>query len=130
MMGTTSSLVQAATRPFNSSPFYVKQQGEASFKRLQSERLAKIQSLIDRIAGVEAQRTIENTLELYEEAFTLVDSVANESSLLSMIHPDAVMRNAASEMLKKSTHFITELNVNVPIYNALNALDLTKADQE
>jgi thimet oligopeptidase len=129
-VGTTCSSTKAAARPFNGSPFYLKQQDVPSFKQLQSERLAKIQNLVDQIAAVKGQRTIENTLELYDEAFILVDSVANESSLLSAVHPDAAMREAASEMLKKSTHFITELNVNVAIYNALNALDLTKADRE
>jgi thimet oligopeptidase len=79
---------------------------------------------------LEGKRTIENTLQLYEEAFILVDSVAYESSLLSSVHPAPAMREAASEMLRKSTNFITELNVNVRIYNALDSLDLNKADRE
>jgi thimet oligopeptidase len=125
-----SSICFAGSQHFNSTPFYSRQQDLASFKRLQTARLNEIQNLINHIITVKGKRTIQNTLELYEEAFILVDSVAYESSVLRNVHPDTAMREAATEILKESTKAITELNVNVSIYEALNSLDLSNADGE
>jgi thimet oligopeptidase len=98
------------------------------FEKIENERLAAAQSAIDRLVAVKEVRTVDNTLAPFDEAIRQVNSAAYFAMLMEQVHPEATFRDHATAMLTKASAAQTAINLNHDVYNALAALDLSKAD--
>jgi len=100
----------------------------AAFEKIENDRLAAGQSAIDAMLDVMGPRTIENTLVPFDEAVHQNNSAGYFAATMTHVHPDASFRDHATAMLTKATAAQTAIALNHEAYNALAALDLSKAD--
>jgi thimet oligopeptidase len=98
------------------------------FEKIENDRLDAGKLAIDEMLAVKGQRTIENTLVLYDEAVRQNNSAGYFASLMEQVHPDAGFRDKATAMLTKASAAQTAIALNHDVYNALAALDLSSAD--
>jgi thimet oligopeptidase len=99
----------------------------AAFEKIENDRLAAVQRSIDTLLAVKGKRTIENTLVPYDEAVRQNNSAAYFAGLMEQVHPDATFRDHATAMVTKASAVQTAISLNHDVYNALAALDLSKA---
>ena len=100
----------------------------AAFEKIVNDRLVAGQSYIDKMLAVKGSRTIENTLVPYDESVREVNTGGYLANMMFQVHPDAAFRDLATKMLQKATAFQTAVSLNHDVYNALAAVDLSKAD--
>jgi thimet oligopeptidase len=100
----------------------------AAFEKIETDRLATAQRSIDALLAVKDSRTIENTLAPLDEAFHQINSAAYFAGLMEQVHPDSTFRDHATAMLTKASAAQTAIALNHEVYNALAAVDLSKAD--
>jgi len=100
----------------------------AAFEKIENDRLAAGQRSIDTLVAAKGPRTIENTLALYDEAVRQNNSAGYFASLMEQVHPDATFRDHATAMLTKASAAQTAIALNHDVYEALAAIDLSKAD--
>jgi thimet oligopeptidase len=118
----------AQTAPINQPPLWSSKPDVTAFEKIENERLAAAQHSIDQIVAISGPRTIENTLAPFDEASRQLDTAINFSSLMQQVHPDAAFRDRATAMTTKVSSALTALTLNRDVYNALAALDVSKAD--
>ncbi|HEY1659655.1 MAG TPA: hypothetical protein VGG14_14975, partial [Candidatus Sulfotelmatobacter sp.] len=99
-----------------------------AFEKIENDRLAAGQKSIDALLAAKGTRTIENTLAPLDEAFHQINSAAYFASLMEQVHPEATFRDHATAMLTKASAAITAIALNHDVYNALSAIDVSKAD--
>ena len=114
----------AATQP----SVWSTQPDAAAFEALENERLAAAQKLIDQIALSKGPRTVDNTLEPYDEAVRWINTAGYFSGLMEAVHPEAAFRDRATAMTRKVSALQTGLQLNRGVYQALSALDVSRAD--
>ena len=90
--------------------------------------LDNAQTLLDKLVAVPAPRTVENTLTLMNELSIELSNASDVSSLMENVHPDATLRAAAEKGSQDVQSFATELSLNRKVYDALKAVDVSKAD--
>src|SRR5215472_16983039 len=78
--------------------------------------------------AVKGSWTIENTLVPYDESVREVNTGGYLANMMFQVHPDAAFRDLATKMLQKATALQTAVSLNHDLYDALAALDLSKAD--
>jgi thimet oligopeptidase len=100
----------------------------AAFEKIESDRLAAGQRAIDTLLAVKGVRTIENTLVPFDQAVQQNNSAGYFAGLMEQVHPDSAFRDHATAMLTKASAAQTAIALNHDVYNALAALDLSKAD--
>jgi thimet oligopeptidase len=100
----------------------------AAFEKIETDRLAAGQQAIDALLAVKGARSIENTLVPFDEAVRQNNSAGYFANLMEQVHPDAGFRDHATAMLTKASAAQTAIALNHDVYNALAALDLSKAD--
>jgi thimet oligopeptidase len=100
----------------------------ASFEKIETDRLAAGQRAIDTLLAAKGPRTIENTLVPFDEAVHQNNSAGYFAGLMEQVHPDAPFRDHATAMLTKASAAQTAIALNHDVYNALAAVDLSKAD--
>jgi thimet oligopeptidase len=100
----------------------------AAFEKIENDHLAAGREAIDALIAVKGPRTVENTLVPYDEAVRQNNSAGYFAGLMEQIHPDATFRDHATAMLTKASAAQTAIALNHDVYNALAALDLSKAD--
>src|SRR6201988_4050157 len=100
----------------------------AAFEKIENDHLAAGREAIDTLIAVKGQRTIENTLAPFDEAVQQNNSAGYFAMLMEQVHPDAAFRDHATAILTKASAAQTAIALNHDVYNALAALDLSKAD--
>jgi thimet oligopeptidase len=100
----------------------------AAFEKIENDRLAAGRKAIDDLLAVKGPRTIENTLVPFDEAARQNNSAGYFAGLMEQIHPDAAFRDHATAMLTRATAAQTVIALNHDVYNAIAAIDLSKAD--
>ncbi len=100
----------------------------AGFEKIENDRLDAGKRAIDELLAVKGERTIENTLVLFDEAVRQNNSAGYFAGLMEQVHPDGTFRDHATAMLTKASAAQTAIALNHEVYNALAALDLSKAD--
>jgi len=100
----------------------------AAFEKIENDRLDAGRGAIDTLIAVKGPRTVENTLVLYDEAVRQNNSAGYFAGLMEQVHPEATFRDHATAMLTKASAAQTAIALNHDVYNALAALDLSKAD--
>jgi thimet oligopeptidase len=100
----------------------------SAFDKIETDHLATGQRAIDTLLAAKGPRTIENTLIPFDEAVRENNSAGYFAALMTHVHPDATFRDHATAMLTKASAAQTAIALNHDVYNALAALDLSKAD--
>ena len=129
LTGLCATSVSAA-RKADDAPFWMAKPDAATFTRMQDERLAKAQQILDRLLAVKGKRTIENSLRLYDEIEVYLDAAGQQAGLIQEVHPDEAVRDAAEKVSQKVQAFVTDLSLNRAVYDALSSMDLSGADAE
>lgn len=88
--------------------------------------LGKCRSLLKKIVNVSDRRTIENTLEPYDELSRRLEELLSQPKFVFDVHPDAAMRQAGDEAYQEADRFATELSLNREVYDAIAALDVSR----
>ena len=125
---TLSQIANAV--PVDDKPFWTNGLPASEFVSIQESRLKQAQAAIDRMLAASGKRTIENTLVPLDEAYTYLDSASQQSGLMQEVHPDKAFREAAENISQKIAAFSTDLSLNRAVYDALVAMDISKADAE
>ena len=99
-----------------------------AFEKIINDRLAAAQSDIDKITAAKSARTVDNSLALFDEALTQINSANYFAGLMQQVHPDTAFRDRATEMVRKASAAQTALSLNHDVYQALAVLDQSKAD--
>ncbi len=94
------------------------------------ESLAKARRLLDQILAARGPRSVENTLEPFNELSNLVSLVSLQTQVLFNAHTVAAVRDAANKAYLAADSFATELSLNRPLYEAFRALDVSRNDPE
>jgi Zn-dependent oligopeptidase len=127
---TVHIAVHAATGTGDDERFWAGNPDPAAFERLQGNRLARADAALVELLRVEGKRTIENTLRPYDAILLELDAVGSQGDLIANVHPDPAMRSVAEKTRQKSETFNTNLLLNRQVYDALNTIDLTRANGE
>src|ERR1043166_9200581 len=113
-----------------STPFWTGVTDAASFERAMDARLAHAKAVLDKMVAAKGPRTIDNTLRPYDDVLLELDAVGSQSQLVQSVHPVEGVRQTAEKVSQKAGTFATELSLNRGVYDALAALDVSKADAE
>jgi thimet oligopeptidase len=110
------------------APFLENMKTTAEYISNQDARLAHAQQLLDELIAVQGTRTVENTLTKYDALLADLDAAGSQAGLLEQVHPDSTMRDASEKFTQKVSAFSSELSLNRKVYEALAAIDVSKAD--
>jgi len=91
--------------------------------------LRRAEALRPRIIG-EAPRTVEEALTLYNELLTAASASNALAGLMSEVHPDENIRDAARECEQEVSRFYSDLALDRDMYDALAAIDISRADAD
>lgn len=123
-----ASMAQMSSQANMQATIWATKPDAPAFEKNVTDRLAAAQALIDKIAAAKGARTIENTLVPYDEAIQDINSATYLATLMQQVHPDAAFRDRATEMVRKASAVQTALSLNRDVYQALAAVDVSKAD--
>ena len=102
----------------------------ASFEKRVNEQLEIVQKSVDQILAVKGARTLENTLQPYDQAVEALDTAGNSAGLVQSVDPQAAMRDRAQAMIQKVSAAATAFSLNQALYKALAAIDISNAGPE
>jgi thimet oligopeptidase len=122
------SMLPAQNVTVSQSTIWGSRPDASSFDKIENERLDAGKQAIDELLAVKGQRTIENTLVPFDKAMRNNNSAGYFAALMEQVHPDATFRDHATAMLTKASAAQTAIALNHEVYNALAALNLSKAD--
>jgi len=77
-----------------------------------------------------AARTVDETLERYNELLTAASASNALAGLMSEVHPDEAIRDAARECEQEVSRFYSDLALDREMYDALAAVEVSDADAE
>src|SRR5262249_34664046 len=112
------------------APFWTGTPDGPAFERAMDTRLAHARRLIAQIAAVGGPRTIDNTLRPYDDVQLELDAVAQQALLIQSVHSNPALRETAEKLSQKASALNTELSLDRRIFDAIAALDVSKADAE
>ncbi len=92
--------------------------------------LAAAQASLDQLVAVSGARTIDNTLEPYNEIMRHIANAAYRGGLWKEVHPDPKVREAARTCNEEASKFNSALLVDRRAYDALKAVDVKAADAD
>jgi thimet oligopeptidase len=92
--------------------------------------LTEARRLVPEILEVEGARTSDNTLEPYNDLLIAAGGSSALAGLMSEVHPSEAVRDSARKCEQEVSNFISELSLNREMYDALAAVDISKADAE
>ncbi|HUS27138.1 MAG TPA: M3 family metallopeptidase [Kofleriaceae bacterium] len=75
-------------------------------------------------------RTIDGTLAPYNELLMAASATNALAGLMSEVHPDEGIRDAARECEQEVSRFYSDLALDRGMYDALSAVDVSKADAD
>jgi thimet oligopeptidase len=75
-------------------------------------------------------RTVDEILERYNQLLTAWSTSNSLAGLMSEVHPDEVIRDAARECEQEVSRFYSDLWLDRDMYDALAAVDVSGADAE
>ena len=101
-----------------------------SFERAMDARLAHARDTLARLTAAKAPPTINSTLRQYDDVALELDAVGSQAGLIQVVHPDEAFRQAAERISQKASALATGLSLNRGVYDAINGLDVGRADPE
>ncbi|MSP16189.1 MAG: peptidase M3 [Myxococcales bacterium] len=94
------------------------------FTRWADERLSAARAALAELLAAGGARTFENTLGPYERLARELDDASAVGSLLSEVHPDPALREAAEGAVRSASELATELSLHRGLYDAIAAVDV------
>ncbi len=85
--------------------------------------------LLPALLTVQSPRTVANTLEPYNELLLQLGNAGATAGLLSEVHSEESIRDAARNYEQEVSKFASELSLNRDVYDALAAVDVSGADE-
>ena len=125
-----SSAPAAAAGGATNAPFWTGIADSAAFERAADARMARARETLGRLIAAKAPRTIDNTLRPFDDVLLELDAVGSQAGLIQVVHPDERMRQAAENVSQKVSAIGTEVSLNRAAYDAVAALDVSRADPE
>jgi Zn-dependent oligopeptidase len=120
----------AAAKKPAAPPFFYSDRPTASSYRASAEaELKQSQAALDRLLAVKGKHTIANTLVPYNDLMAHAENVAYAANLMESVHPDSLFRAEAENQTRVSAKFLDDVSLNRGVYDALRAVDVSKADQ-
>ncbi|MGE5176958.1 MAG: M3 family metallopeptidase [Hyphomicrobiales bacterium] len=110
--------------------FYSDRPDTAAFRADLEGELGKAEAALDRLLASTGKRTVENTLVPYNETMLHADNVAYQSGLMESVHPDSAFRALAEVLSQRAQKFESDLSLNRGVYDAISAVDVSKADAD
>jgi len=110
------------------APFWSGNPDAKVFADLQQEKLANAKNKLERLLSLKGERSVENTLRLYDEILVQLDSASSQSSLMEQVHPDSSLRDVAEKLTQEISAFASDLGLNRDVFDALSAIDVAGAD--
>jgi thimet oligopeptidase len=101
----------------------------ASFRTECLEGLARAQALRPQIVA-ESARTIDEALDRYNQLLTAASTSNALAGLMSEVHPEEAIRDAARECEQEVSRFYSDLALDREMYDVLAAIPLTEADAD
>lgn len=101
-------------------------------KRFTEECLAGLErakALRPKVVAAKA-RTIDGTLRPYNELLVAASATNALAGLMSEVHPEEAIRDAARACEQEVSRFYSDLALDREMYDALAAVDVTKADAQ
>jgi thimet oligopeptidase len=92
--------------------------------------LERAQALLPGILAAPGPRTVENTLEPYNEMLMHTEHTSGQAGLMSAVHPDEAVRDAARTCEQQVDSFMSALRLDRGLYEAFAAIDTTGLDAE
>lgn len=92
--------------------------------------LAAARSILPRLIAVNGPRTIENTLEVFNDMVMSIERSASTASLMSAVHPDEAIREAARACEREVDAYNSQLRLNRDLYEIFAGLDTSSYDAE
>src|SRR3979409_1030939 len=77
-----------------------------------------------------APRTVDETLARYNQLLTAASASNALAGLMSEVHPDEAIRDAARECEQEVAQFYSDLWLDRDMYDALAAVDVSSADPQ
>ena len=93
-----------------------------------SAHLAQEQKEIDALLAAKGPRTVENTLQPYDNAQNELGVAGQEAYLMYAVAPQKEARDAGQALAEKVQQATTVLSLNQDVYHALVAVNLSSAD--
>jgi len=90
--------------------------------------LAQEQKDVDDLLAAKGPRTIENTLQPYDNAQNELAVAGSEAYLMFAVAPQKELRDVGQALAEKVTQAGTALSLNQEVYRALAAVNLSAAD--
>jgi len=118
----------AAHRPAVLPPFFTGRPDAKKFRAQSEAELKQAKEAIGRMLAVRGPRTIQNTVQVFNEAMAHGENVAYQSHLLEAVHPDSTFRSDAESISQAANKFLDDLSLNRGVYDALVKVDVSKAD--
>jgi thimet oligopeptidase len=84
--------------------------------------------LLPELVATAVPRTVDNTLRRYNELLLHLSNAGAVAGLLSEVHRDEAVRDAARGYEQEVSKFASELSLNREVYDALAAVDSGEAD--
>lgn len=94
------------------------------------DALQRAEALRRSLAAPAETRTIDNTLQPFNDIFVEVTRIQPRAELFANVHPDAAVRAAAETCERRAKEFVTALMLDHAVYQALKAVALEKTDAE
>ena len=124
----TLAAALAAAQTITQAPIWASKPDAAGFEKMVSDHLSNADASLAKVTAVKGARTIQNTLVPFDEAVRNINSAAYLSGLMAQVHPETAFRDDAEKMVQKASAAQTALALNRDVYQALSALDVSKAD--
>jgi thimet oligopeptidase len=113
-----------------SAPFWSGMSDAASFERAMDARLAHARDTLAQLTAAKSPRTFDNTLRPYDDVALELDAVSSQAGLIQAVHPDEAARQTAERISQKASALATQLSLDRGVYDAINGLDVGRADPE
>jgi len=125
---STTSVVQtpATTQPDAKPP--AAPAADAAFLNECRGHLATAKGELQKLLDVKDKRTIENTLDTFNELLRHTSNAAAMAGLFQSVSPDAKVRDGARTCETEVAQFTSALLLDRRVYDALSAVDVKAAD--
>ncbi len=102
--------------------------GEPAFTAACNADLDTARARVEQVKSLDPAKDGDAILTAYDEATSALSAASSRSSLAREVHPDAAMRDAARDCEQKVEELSVSLAQDRALYDALAAVDLSKAD--
>jgi len=112
------------------TPIPVVPSAEETFLAECRKGLETARALLPTIRAPQEPRTVANTLEPYNALLIGVSQSSATAGLFSEVHPDEKIRDAARTCEQEVSSFVTDLQLDKPLFDALSAVDPKSLDPD